>query len=206
MTTERGGARAADRLWFYEEAERMRAMLRSTRGLEEALVAAVDFLLSTLGCDRAGTIYPCDADARSWSLTILRVRPGIETPDGGHEQRDTTEEASALFRSVSQASEPVRLSVDDGTLRGPALLFGARSVLATWLQPKGTMAPALLAIGDDTARTRRPLEEELVAEVGRELAYTLSWLRVERTFAESEKRAAETARLAQLGYWENDLL
>ncbi|HEV7589504.1 MAG TPA: PAS domain S-box protein, partial [Longimicrobium sp.] len=201
------------RLRLLESMDRVNRAIQGADELEQMVRDVLDAAVSIFGCDRAGLLYPCDPDAAAWAVTMDRSRSGPAAPDGlagPGGARVTTARVSDVADMLRQAREaggtPVRFGPPPAApLPAASIARGTRSALAMAVYPRADH-PYLFGLSQAShPRVWTAEDMEIFHQVGRRLADAITTLLTLRSLAESQARLEEAQRIAQLGYWENDL-
>jgi PAS domain S-box-containing protein len=194
-------------LFFFESMDRINRAIQGTNDLEQMMSDVLDEVLAIFDCDRAWLVYPCDPDAKCWSVSMEHTRkefPGAFALGGAIPMDAGVAEA---FRIVRASDGPVRFGPGSrhSLPSEVAARYGIRSQIAMTLQPKGDL-PYLFGLHQcSTARVWTPEEERLFQEIGRRLTDALTSLLMFRNVRESEARLEEAQRIAHVGHWERDI-
>lgn len=182
-----------DTLHFFASMDRINLALQSN-DVEEMLGRVLDAVLSIFGCDRAGLLYPCDAEAPTWCVPMERTRPeyrgastlGLEFP--------MDPQVRDLYRVVLSSSCPVRFGAgtDHPVPQIAREKLGVRSMLCITIYPP-TDKPYLFGL-HQCSHIREWTSEEgkLFHEIGRRLADRLSSLLAYRDLQRSEGRLRDS--------------
>jgi len=194
------------RRWFVESLDRVNRAIQGTNDLEQMMTDVLDASLSIFDCDRTWLVYPCDPNARSQGVQMLRAKP--EFPRLYPRDLPMDAEAAEVFRVVRASNGPVQFGPVAPQHPLSATLaerLGIRSRMAVALYPKGDQ-PYMFGISQCAyPRVWTTQEQQLFAEIGRRLADALTSLLIVRRLRESERRLEEAQRLAHVGYWERDV-
>ena len=93
------------RRWFVESLDRVNRAIQGTNDLEQMMTDVLDASLSIFDCDRAWLVYPCDPNAPSQNVQVLRAKP--EFPRLYPRELPMDPEAAEVFRIVRASSGPV---------------------------------------------------------------------------------------------------
>ncbi|MDB4898620.1 MAG: Histidine kinase, partial [Gemmatimonadetes bacterium] len=193
-------------LWFLEGMDRVNRAIQGTNDVEQMMRDMLDAVLTIFDGDQAGLLYPCDPAAAAWSIAMFRARPEFADSLAADPVVPATPDAVRMMRLVSESAGPVQFGpAADHSLPDVSMVRGTKSLLAMAVHPKGDR-PYFFALGRGRdARAWTSPEERLFEEIGRRLADALSVLSTVRSLRESEARLDEAARIAHVGYWENDI-
>ena len=193
-------------LWFLETMDQVNRAIQRTNDLEQMMSDVLEAVLSIFNCDRAWLVYPCDPEARSWSVPMEHARPefpglfvlGLDLP--------VDSAIAKVFQTVRGSSGPVRFGPgsEHPLPEEAAKRFSIQSQIALAIRPKVDM-PYMLGLHQCSyPRVWTPQEERLFQEIGRRLEDGLTSLLMFRNLRESERKLEEAQRLAHVGYWERD--
>jgi len=207
--TERKRAEAErhGHVWLLESLDRVNRAIQGTTELEHMTSKVLEAVLSSLDCDRAALVYPCDPKAASWRVPMEQTRPefpgafllGLEQPMDA--------DAARVFETALAAGDPVRFGPDS---QHPlptemAKRFSIKSQITTAVHPKGDRPYLFVLHQCSYPRVWTQPEERLVQEIGQRLADALSTQVMLRNLRASEARLEQAQRIAHVGYWDFDL-
>jgi len=185
-------------LVYYQYLELIDRIIRGADGLEEMMDSILTEILQIYDCDRAFLYYPCDPDAESWRIPMIKTKPEYYIEIVMKQDIPMQPEVSSLLRKALDTEEALYFS-ETGPLELPEIIreHGARSILIKTLHPKFDK-PWLLGI-HQCREEREWIESEklLFVEIGRRLSDAIATLTTVKNLSESEKRfrrIAENAR------------
>jgi PAS domain S-box-containing protein len=194
-------------LWFLEGMDRVNRAIQGTNDMEQMMRDILDTVLAVFDGDQAGLLYPCDPDANGWVISMVRTRPEYAELFASDPVVEWTPGVVRMIRAVRASDGPVRFGPgSDQPLPELSAHYGTKSLIAMAVHPKGDR-PYFFGLAQ--ARSARPWtaeEARLFEEIGRRLAEALTLLSTFRSLRESQAKLDEAARIAHVGYWENDLL
>ncbi|HWD76635.1 MAG TPA: GAF domain-containing protein [Solirubrobacteraceae bacterium] len=182
-------------LWFFESMDGINRAIQRSDDLDQMMSDVLDAVLPIFGCDRAWLVYPCDPQAGSYRVRMVRARPEHMCPAGpGAEIRNDQELAEAV-RTVLASGDPVRFDPESGDAlpSSPAERFGIRSMVAIALRPT-VDRPYVFGLQQCShPRVWTSQEVRLFQGIGRRLADALDTLLMLRDLREAH-RAVEASR------------
>ncbi len=177
-------------LHFFESMDRVNRAIQGTNDLEQMMSDVLDVVLSTLECDRAWLVYPCDLDAASWRVPMERTRPeypgasiaGLEIPMDPEIQR--------VFRTVLSSNGPVPFGPEFEHFlpEGIKAQFGVQSQVAMAIYPKADRPYVVGVHQCSHPRIWTVEEKRLFQEIGRRLTDGLNSLLAYQDLRESEEK------------------
>ena len=175
---------------FLEGLDQINRVIQGTDDVEQMMSEVLDAVLTTLDCDRAYFVYPCDPEAATWRAPMERTRPdypgaaerGIEYP--------VTPSVADAFRAVLTSPGPVAYGQEGAPPIPdvPRNQFGVRAQLAMAVCPKGHK-PYMVGV-HQCSRDRVWTAEEmgLFEAIGRRLSDALAVTLNYRKMRNSEQR------------------
>jgi PAS domain S-box-containing protein len=194
-------------LVFLEGMEKISRAMQGGNDLEQMMSDVLDATVSIFECDRAWLMYPCDPDAASATVTMLRGRPEVPAPVRVGQNRLVDAERAALYRTALASTYPVTFGPggEHPLPEGLAKEIGISSRIMMALYPKGDR-PYLFGLSRGShGRAWTPREGSLFQEIGRRLEDALTSLLIFRRLGESERKLEEAQRISHVGHWERDL-
>lgn len=188
--------------------DRINRAIQGSNDLDTMMQRVLDEVLTIFDCDRAFLVYPCDPDAKSWSVPMERTRP--EYPGAGvlNAEIPMEQDVSATLGLLLRTDGVVKFGpgTDLPLPQQVSERFGFKSLLSMALHPK-VGKPWQLGIHQCSYdRVWSAMEEQMMEEIGRRLTDGLTGLLVLRNMRESERKLIEAQRLAHTGSWELDLI
>ena len=188
-------------LQFLESLERIDTALRGATDLQQALDDAVAVIFSTLGCDRAWMLYPCDPDAPSFRVPVEHTRPEYI---GAHalDLELPMLPGTAQDMRVALASDGPVLNIqggDSSMSNEVAGQFGVRSQMFLAIRP-GIGKPWLCGVHQCShARVWTRSERRLFQEMGRRISDALNSLLLLRELRDSEQKYRDLVETSTYG-------
>jgi PAS domain S-box-containing protein len=204
---KRAEAERSANLRFFESMDRVNRAMQGTSDLSQMLNDVLDEVLSIFDCDRAYLNYPCDPEAKTWTVPIERTRPQYPGAAGLVDIVPMDEEVAQVFRILLSSDGPVEFGPEGShpLPRAVASQFHIQSSMSMALYPK-TGKPWQFGIHQCShARVWTDEETRLFDAIGRRLTDALSSLLAHRDLQESESKLAEAERIAHVGYWVYDI-
>ncbi|RMF83507.1 MAG: PAS domain S-box protein [Planctomycetota bacterium] len=167
--------------------ERIDRAIRKADDVEHMLGDVLDTLRSSLGCDRAGLLTPCDPHADTWRVPVERAAPEYAVADRVGEGLAVNDDLRGVL-SVLCAADDVVCFAPDETHAVPDGLreqFGIRSMLAGRVTPKVGPPWALGVHQCSYPRRWAATDVELFRETARRIGDALGRLLAHREVAES---------------------
>jgi PAS domain S-box-containing protein len=195
-------------VWFLESMDRISRAIQGSNDLEHMMSEVLDAVLEIFACDRAWLLYPCDPGAPSWRAVMEHTRPQYPGAFALRTELPVDAKVAAVFATARASSGVVHFQPESRLeLAGQvAERFAIRSQIAMAVHPKGDQ-PYLFGLHQCSyARVWTAQEERLFQEIGRRLADALTSLLMFRNLQESERKLEEAQRMAQVGWWERDLI
>jgi two-component system, cell cycle sensor histidine kinase and response regulator CckA len=196
-------------LWFFERLDVINRAIQGATDSEHMLGAVLEATLAMFDCDRAWVVYPCDADAPVWSVSLSLQRSTRPDDPGTFAQGlelPMDADVRDAFRTVRSSSRPVTFG-PGSTHPVPAAMstqFQVQSQMATAIYPK-IDKPYMFGLHQCSHARRWTADEvRLFQEVGRRLADALTSVLAHRVLRESEHKLAEAQRITHVGYWDRD--
>ena len=170
--------RLQENLRFFESMDQINLAIQESDDLEQMMSQVLDATLSVLGCDRAGLMYPGNADAPSWRMAMERTRAEYPGALARATEIPNNPETRALLSEVLAAHGPVAYDASSGRVppEGARVKFGVQSILCMAIYPK-TGEPYIFGLHQCShARTWNEDDKRLFQEIGRRLADGLTSL------------------------------
>jgi len=176
-------------LVYYQHLESIDQKIRRADGLNEIMESILDEILQIYDCDRAFLYYPCDPDAETWRVPMLKTKPEYSIETVMKQDIPMQPELSSLLQKALDTEEALYFS-ETGPLELPEIIreHGAKSLLVKTLHPKADK-PWLLGIHQ--CREEREWSESeklLFTEIGRRLSDAIATLTMVKNLSESEER------------------
>ncbi|MGZ5179565.1 MAG: PAS domain S-box protein [Ramlibacter sp.] len=187
-------------LWFLESMDRLNRAMQSGQDLDAMTGEVLQALLDIFACDRAWLVHACGPPPATWRPVAERTRPQVPAAFDPGTDAAIAPEAAAMFAAAKASGQPV--------LHLPADLaerLGARSQMATVLQPKGAEPYVLGLHHCSQAHDWSGDEQRLFREIAARLADALTGVLAFSRLAESERRLEAAQRIAGVGWWERDV-
>ncbi len=188
--------------------DRINRAIQGSNDLETMMRNVLDEVLTTFACDRAFLVYPCDPDAKSWSVPMERTRP--EYPGAGviNAEIPMDQDVSATLALLLRSDGVIRFGpgTDHPLPKEVSQHFGFKSFMSIALHPKVGRAWQFGIHQCSHDRVWTDVEVEMLEEIGRRITDGLTSLLVLRDMRESERKLIEAQRLAHTGSWELDLI
>jgi signal transduction histidine kinase len=151
----------------------------------------LEAVLQTFRCDRAWLVYPCDPEADSHRVRMVRTRPEyIDAFRVGLDIQNVPE-ATSVFQTVLASNGPVRFDPEsDAPFQSSPQIdrFRIKSMIAMAVYPK-VDRPYMFGLHQCAyPRVWAPHEERLFHEIGRRLADALDTLLMFRNLRESQRK------------------
>ncbi|MBU0482495.1 MAG: PAS domain S-box protein [Proteobacteria bacterium] len=194
-------------LRLFETLDLVNRAIQGSESLEQMMSDVLDEVLSVFDCDRAFLMFPCDPEAKTWSVPMERNKPdypgvlnrGIEIP--------MDPEVAGTLRILLNADGPVKFG--PGTPHKlPADVseqFGFKCFMSLAVHPK-IGKPWQFGIHQCShAREWTAEEEQLFLEIGRRLTDGLTSMLINRNLKESEARFSTLVNQAADGFFLHDL-
>lgn len=177
-------------LSFLESLDRVNLVLQEEGSIEEIMNRALDEIRLIFDCDRTYLLYPCDPQARSFTVPIESTTseyPGahardIEIPSDNF--------LTWLMQSLLDSDHPIQLGKENDFQISELLQkeFNIRSIMAMAIYPR-VDKPWQFGIHQCSYdRVWSDQELRLFEEIGRRLSDSLNTLLVARDLGESEER------------------
>ena len=197
--TRQGGGKLrqlqADRR-FFECMDRVNRAIQGTTDLEQMLNDVLDVVLAILDCDRAFLMHPCDPQAETWHVSMLRTRPEYPPPSEWMEDIRMDSQVREVLRILLDTNGPVKFGpgADHALPEYAAKLVGMKSNISIAIHPK-LDRPWIFGV-EQCGRIRvwTSDEERIFQEIGRRLADGLTSMLTFRDLREREKALSISER------------
>ncbi|MBU1742334.1 MAG: PAS domain S-box protein, partial [Proteobacteria bacterium] len=173
-----------------EALDRINRAIQGTDDLDQMMADVLEATLAIFETDRAWLQFPCDPDAPTWRVPMLRtvldhsnaLIPGIEIP--------TEPEFAEVMRRFLGSEGPIGLTPEPDQLwmKEFAEKYGFQSSLAMAIHPK-VGPPWLFGLHQCShPRVWTAEEERILEQIGRRMADALTSLLTRRDLRESEEK------------------
>jgi PAS domain S-box-containing protein len=188
-------------LWTQKQVEQQRVMqmnylqymakinsiIQQETDLEKMLEDILDCILSIFNSDRSWLVYPCDPDADSWKIVMLRSRKEYEVPDYKKQNISTSPGVSKLMKSLRDAGGAALCDTADEIARD----YGVKAQMAMAIYPKVGLPWALGLHQCSHSRVWTKNEKDFFESVGRRIGDALSSLLFLQNLQERERNYRE---------------
>ncbi len=188
--------------------DRINRAIQGAGDLETMMRDALDEVLDIFDCDRAFLMYPCDPNAKSWTVPMERTRPAYPGVHALHEELPMDKGVAETLQLLLNTSGVLKFGpgTDRPLPEEVSARYGFKSFMSVALRPKVGKAWQFGIHQCSYERIWTVAEEQLLLEIGRRLGDALTSLLVLRDLRESERRLVDAQRLAHIGNWELDLV
>jgi len=180
----------AAHLRLLESMEHVDRAIHQTDDIERMMSDVLQTTLDLFDADRAWLAYPCDPDAQSWRIPMMRTRPGYDVDEVMRSDAPTRQGDRLIMRAVLDEDGPVGFGpVNEQPLPeydGPT--FGVRAMLITASHPRVGKPWAFGLHQCSRDRHWTAEERELFLGITRRLGDGLSSLLVLRDLQASEEK------------------
>jgi GAF domain-containing protein len=176
-------------LWFFESMDGINRAIQGTDDLEQMMSDVLDAVLPIFGCDRAWLVYPCDPEAVSHRVRMVRTQPEYTCAVGPGLEIGNDQDLANAFRTALASGDPVRFDPESGNALPslPAQRFRIRSVVAMALHPT-VDRPYVFGLQQCShPRVWTSQEVRLFQGIGRRLADALDTLLMLRDLREAHQ-------------------
>ncbi|WP_319581984.1 cache domain-containing protein [uncultured Pseudodesulfovibrio sp.] len=186
---------------FLETLDRIDRAMHSGTSTDEMLAATVDAIRQAFGADRAWLVHPCDPDADTFLIKVLRTDSEYELTGTEGTEMALTDKTRRDFRTLLENNTAMAFDPSTGLPMDEQLIeeYGVRSQLMYAIRPSmGT--PWCLGLHHcRDARVWTDEEVRLFTEVGRRLSDGLNVSLVLDQLSESEERFRTFSEQTMLG-------
>lgn len=175
---------------FVRALARINDAITEATTIDEMFVSVLDEMLDIFDCERAALLYPCDPEAPTWSVPMVRYRPGwpgLKPSDG---PQLMTEYAAYAMRLTREQDGPVRFDPEENPLDPENEIVkthAIRSQIAMALYPKNDRPWQVVLHHCVEPRVYRD-DVALFEAIGHRLADGITTLIVQEQLRESEKK------------------
>jgi PAS domain S-box-containing protein len=175
-------------LYHFENMDKINRAVQGTDNLKQMMEDVLDAVLTCYDSDRAYLLFPCDPDAKTWTVPMERNKPeypGVYSLGG---EMPTNKAMARLIRTALESNRPLSLGAE-GDLPDPGDPvegIHVQSSIAMALRPKAGK-PWLFGIHQCShPRLWTTEEKKLFQEIGRRLEDALTSLLMHRNLRKSE--------------------
>ncbi len=177
-------------LRFLRSLERVDQTIREAGNFEQLMSEVLQSVLDILQCDRAWLLFPCDPEAKTWRVPMMRTGPQYSHDEVMEAESPTDSQAQAILQATVASGAPVGFGGANEQLL-PAVYteaFGIQTQLLTALYPKQGQPWALGVHQCSSKRLWTDEDRQLLAEVGERLTVALSNMLYLRELKANEER------------------
>ncbi|MDB4907595.1 MAG: Blue-light-activated protein [Gemmatimonadetes bacterium] len=191
---------------FLEGMDRVNRAIQGSNDLERMTHELLDTLRELFDADWTALFYPCAPDAERYRVTMLQAAQAGEAAAFRRVTLRATPDIAAMMGLACEADKPICLGPEcDQPLPELGIAPGTTSLVVRAVHPKGETRWLLVMGFHRSTRGLSVQKARLFEESTRRLADGLAVLSTLQSLRDSESRMDEAARIAQVGYWENDL-
>lgn len=177
-------------LHFFECMDRIHRAMQSSNDLDEMMSHVLDEVLSIFDCDRAYMVFPCDPEARSWTVPMERTRPEYSSVSDLKTEFDMDQDVAEKMRLLLDSDGAMHFS--SNTIpplpKKIARQFESQSLIATVLRLKNSEPWEFGIHQCSHARSWSVAEKRLLLEIGRRVTDGMNTLMSMRQLQESEAK------------------
>ena len=202
---QEGEARALH-VRFLEKLERVDRVILEATDAEQMMSDVLDVVLEIFEVDRAWLLYPCDPEAKSWSVPMERTRPEYPGAFSFDEDIAMRPEVAGVMRNVLSMSDVNAVDYSEpgsATVTSERFSIRAEMNMAVYPQVDEPWMFGVHQCSHDRVWTNE--DKELFHEVGRRLSDSLGNMLLLRNLRESEARLRQISEGSSEWVWDIDL-
>jgi PAS domain S-box-containing protein len=205
-TEDRLPTAEARRLWFFESLDRIHRAMRQPSEVEAALRAAFEVMVDVFEGDRVWLSSKSEGEGASYRVVMEHTRAGWPGALAQNLVLADTQELAALHRELLAQDEPLAFGAGARPLTAHAIASGVQSAVMMAIDPRVDRPHVLGMQRCELARPWSDDELQLFRVIGRRIGDVLATMLVIRELREREHELERAGRIAQIGYWEKDLV
>jgi PAS domain S-box-containing protein len=186
---------------FLETLDRIDRAMHSGTTTDEMLAATMDAIRQAFGADRTWLVHPCDPEADSYVVKVLRTDPEFDLDDMEGSEMEMSEKTRRDFGTLLESNVSMAFDPSTGRPMDDLLTdqYGVRSQLMYAIRPSVGPAWCLGLHHCRDARVWTDEEIRLFTEVGRRLSDGLNVSLILDELTESEERFRTFSEQTMLG-------
>jgi PAS domain S-box-containing protein len=191
---------------FLESMELVNRTIQGSTDLDEMMSEVLDSVLTIFDCDRAFLLYPCDPEAESWNVPMVRTRPEYPSVQEPKSILSMHEDIAASLQILLDNQGPVTFGEGNAQPFNITTLeqCSIKSYMAMAIYPK-VDKPWQFGIHQcSRERTWSTDEIQLFQSIGQRLADGLSLLLTYKALKNREESYSRIVNMANEGIWSLD--
>ncbi len=177
-------------LYFFQSLDRINKVIQQSTDLEMMMRNTMEEVLSIFDCDRASLFYPCDPDAKTWSIPMEVAKPEYPGVFALNTEIPMVSDVAQVFSILLTTNAPVIFG--QGT-KSPQTAFESKHCnckhsMSIAIHPKIGKPWQFCIQQCSQARAFKPTEELLLQEIARRLEDSFTSFISYHNLKESEER------------------